>query len=665
MSFDHNPDVLQPVHSAPTHDVSVEINNLKLQRQKWTLLSAIFLLSLTLSLLWVWLRPPVYQSQAIIHFTYPQQMGRELAAVPVEQITLNQQRLTSNRVLQTLSQSLAEEKYIQLSTEQLAAMLTAQAHTASRIINLKAHSSEIGVLEPVMSLWLQNYLQQITTEVSDNSLEEQQAIQDKLLALEEKIDIQKLELATFSEANNIVSLERDENRSLSKIKNLNRSLDEAEQELVSLESINDSLQKAMEKGKGVINPSDKGVIDGIRKNIRQLSGQLDGFAERFTEEYMAKDPKTVSIMRALEESKQNLQQRISSSQQNYLQQTQRQLQQALDKIQRISAQLQVLTPQANEFNRKLDEYRRIKNALNELEQQAQRLNNQLIQEQVQKPLEAKINILEPPFVPQFPISPNYWLDSLYSLIGSASLALMGLLVFSFIVRQKQASSSMTSYHVMPVVNPVDNNALLAHQGQANPMLGAAQQPTLQLGQADVIGTAHLRLLSAAECQSLIQAANNPGKIALSLLLHGVSPQELGELSIDDINAEQSLLEIAGAYSRQIVLLPELLALIQQTYSNNDAPFSVDSSIDDLSQRIINAGHDAQMAYPEQLSVEVLRHTYLTFAVSSGIKLSDIEQLAGGISPSALKGYRHVHQRDKITLPEGGLAYDLDWQQALA
>ncbi|MFQ3199223.1 MAG: succinoglycan biosynthesis transport protein ExoP [Paraglaciecola sp.] len=55
--------------------------------------------------------------------------------------------------------------------------------------------------------------------------------------------------------------------------------------------------------------------------------------------------------------------------------------------------------------------------------------------------------------------------------------------------------------------------------------------------------------------------------------------------------------------------------------------------------IINAAHDAQLSFPEQLSVDVLRHTYLTFLVSQGACLNDLEQVVGYIMAIDLALYR--------------------------
>ncbi|MEM5498905.1 hypothetical protein WNY77_15955 [Paraglaciecola mesophila] len=70
------------------------------------------------------------------------------------------------------------------------------------------------------------------------------------------------------------------------------------------------------------------------------------------------------------------------------------------------------------------------------------------------------------------------------------------------------------------------------------------------------------------------------------------------------------------------------------------------SVEDFNQLMINAAHDAELPYPDQLSGEVLRHTYLTYLVSQGVRLNDLEQVAGYLKPVELGKYRAVNRHGK-------------------
>ena len=94
-------------------------------------------------------------------------------------------------------------------------------------------------------------------------------------------------------------------------------------------------------------------------------------------------------------------------------------------------------------------------------------------------------------------------------------------------------------------------------------------------------------------------------------------------------------------------LTEALQVLCNNLTDEQTIWSNIKSLEDFVQLLVNIGHDAQVAFPEQLSLDVLRHTYLTYLASQGARLNDIEQLAGYTSPSDLALYRNVNQQGKL------------------
>ena len=111
----------------------------------------------------------------------------------------------------------------------------------------------------------------------------------------------------------------------------------------------------------------------------------------------------------------------------------------------------------------------------------------------------------------------------------------------------------------------------------------------------------------------------------------------------------SELQLEGQFSRVIRLHKHLTEALQVMCSNIEEQtiWSNIKSLEDFIQLLVNVGHDAQLAFPEQLSVNVLRHTYITYLASQGARLNDIEQVAGYTSPSDLALYRNVNQQGKL------------------
>lgn len=654
MSFNENVEVMPPQFSAGGQDPSIAEEAKKLQKQKWLILTATFLLVIVIGLAWVWARSAIYQSQAIIHFSYAQQLNNQQTAVPEEQITLNQRRLTSYNTLESLSNNLDSELSIVLSPEQIARMLSTEAQLSSRIINLYATGEQANLLEPVLSQWLELYLKMLSEENIENTVEDIEIGEQKLLTLEAKISAQRQLVGAFGTEHNIVSLERDENRTLSKIKSLGGALDRAENQFTQSSATLDSVNLSITAGEEVIHPNDVRSINNTVASIRNIEAKLAELSRRYTPEYMKLDPAIKEQNRVLEIRRKALVNLKSQTQTRYLMELERTVLESQSKVTQLEKELNSLGKEAQKFNQKLDQYARLNRSLTQLEEQAQLLKDQLVEEEVQKPFQAKISILEEPFEPTYPISPLYWRDTGIVAAIAVVVSLFALLLFSFIVRHKQPAATMTSYTVVPPAGLTlsgqnaqqlaleqQKQALLLQQSNAEP-----EPAPLQLGQ-DSKANNNLRLVTQDESQSLYQVANREGKLALVFVLNGLTIDEILSINKTDYDAQTSALLVSGEYARSIDLPVSITSVLDAACVNAKEGVSMWSnpmSTAQFDQMMINMAHDAGLAYPDQLSLVSLRHSYLTYLVAQGARLNDLEQLAGYIKPSDLSLYRQVNRR---------------------
>ena len=658
-----NVEVIPPAFGPTGADPAAAEEAKKLQRHRWKVLVGTFLLVFAGSMIWIWSRPAIYQSQAIIHFSYPQQLGQELSTIPVEQITLNQQRLTSFRVLESVSEQLRDARGLQVSPEQLSNLLSTEAQTESRIINLYATGQDAGVLHPVLSEWLNLYLAMLNLETVSDTAEELDIGADKLASLEAKIIDQRLLVEAFAEQHNIVSIERDENRTLNKITGLSASLDQADAELAASIAQLAAVENAEAQGEVLTHPDDAVQLNEIRSQIRALQVEMADLAERYTPEYMNLDPEIVGKQRALEKLQQELLTLEKDSQRRYTQESRRAVETARQNGDQLNQQLLELNKQAQEFNKQLSAYDRELESLSQLEEQAQILKNQMVEKEVQRPFEARINVLEEPFVPQYPIGPAYLRDSMIAFGAATAVAIGALLLFSFVVRQKQPAATLTSYTVVPprpALNPASDPALTLQQ-QAQLGMQAPQARLEQTGVAEPVAQP-LRLISREDCQHLYAGANRIGKVAIALSLNGVSPSELQTMPVSAVDLDNQCLHVPGSYARTLVLPPAIAGILQEVLDPAlETIWPEHMDLHQLDQLMVNAAHDAGLAFPEQFSVAVLRHCYLTYLVTQGARLNDLEQVAGYINPAELGQYRSVNRRgDAVELSELQTGFPLDW-----
>lgn len=649
MAFNDKVEVTPSQFVAGNADRRSEEDAKKLQKQKWLVLTITFLVVFVAAMGWIWSRAEVYQSQAIVHFSYAQQHNTEQSTVPVEQITLNNQRLTSNRVVSDLSARLMAYESMSYTPEQLSGMLSTEANTSSRIISLFATGEDSTVLKPILEQWLNLYLEQLSAETLAATAETLSEEQQKLVALEEKIADQRLVVKQYGEEHNIVSLERDENRILAKIKSKGIALDEAEAMQAEAKAELATVKQSIANGEVVFHPNDKSRMDSLYAVIATIESELAELAENFTPAYMNMDPEIVGKKRKLEELKGNYDKTVAESQQRYLEELQRTVTVSQQKQMQLDGELKQLALDAQVFNQKLEEYGRLAGALEQLQLQSQTLRDQMVEAEVQKPLQASITILEQPFAPDFPIAPHYWRDSAIALVVSLVIGLLALQLFSSIHKQHTPAPSFTSYHVVPAQSGLTlEHQMAARQALAEQQAGQLgyQQSAMQLGYEQTPTAA--RLLSDKDCLGLYKAANREGKVLISLLLSGVAPDELLSVRYQDVLAEKGALQLHGEFARVVDLSNECIGqlCVQQAAPETTVLSSrLDSA--QLDQMIINIAHDAGLPYPDQFSVAALRHTYLTYLVAQGARLNDIDQVAGYVSPAELGLYRQVNRNGNV------------------
>ncbi len=617
------------------------------QKRKWQVLIGTFLLILMTANAVIWSQALTYQSQAILHFSYASQAEQEFSELAQRQITLHQKRLKSNSVLNLVAEELEQSQMLMINVQTLFDALTAEESLTGRIITLNANGSEPQILKPILDAWVKVYLDLVESETQVNNSDELLVADQQLQLLELKITDQEQRLQFFARENNITSLERDENRTLSQTKNLGANLDQALADQAQAQALLDSWVESINTGQTIIRPADKVQIDATKRSLQKINANLSALSEKYTQAYLERDPAIVAQQQKVQQLQILLEEQIQVSQADYLLDVKRDLSAAKGKVEQMNTQLVEQNKLAQVFSQNLEQFKRLDDELKALQTQALTLKNQQVAQEVSKPFDAKISLLEPAFTPDFAIGPNYQFNSLISLIVAVIVAILALLLFSFIFKQK-ASAASSHFVVIPGQAGASDYSNLgyAQHGQL-----AAPDPRLSSEPAKLPPVPQaLRLLSLDECQLLFSVANNQGKALVGLILSGVSIDELLVIEKANFSQNYSILQIDNPFSRGINLQKELakaLQVICDNLTDEQTIWPNIKSLEDFVQLLVNIGHDAQVAFPEQLSLDVLRHTYLTYLASQGAKLNDIEQVAGYTSPSDLALYRNVNQQGKL------------------
>ena len=170
-----------------------------------------------------------------------------------------------------------------------------------------------------------------------------------------------------------------------------------------------------------------------------------------------------------------------------------------------------------------------------------------------------------------------------------------------------------------------------------------------------------QVLSRKEALALINAPKNLKHHTLLTLAYctGLRRNELISLTLGDIDRERKVIKVQGKgkKQREVYMPDNLLTLIESYYKRyrpvhflfegqgQNARYS-GTSIENI---VKNAG--LQIGIKKNLSPHVLRHTFATHMLESGVNLKRIQLLLGHSSLKTTSIYLHVANTDQAKLPD--------------
>jgi integrase len=165
----------------------------------------------------------------------------------------------------------------------------------------------------------------------------------------------------------------------------------------------------------------------------------------------------------------------------------------------------------------------------------------------------------------------------------------------------------------------------------------AQQPTFP------------RELNPDEVAALVQASDDDTRLAVLLLVSGISLDEALALRGSDVDLAGGVLRVGGESGRDVPLPENLRALLAVRtvpaspgllLGHPDRPATHDT----VGAQILSAAHDAGIENVVDVSSDGLRHTYVAFLVRQGIRFADLTRIVGRLPAEVLGAYSALSPR---------------------
>ncbi len=614
-------------------------------RQRIKISVITFIVVLLIGLSSVWLQSPVYQSSALLRFVYPEAINADQQATIKRDLSVSEYSLSSHSILLLLQESL-DTQGITLTTEELSAMLDNKVDANERLISLYAFDKTGDNLVVVINTWLSLYLKTFENQQSESSGKDRKLTEKKLAELETLIQQQRILLQQHREANDIVFLEQSKNRIFTKMNTVSKQLSETEIAQTDLISQLAAINQAIRDGIEVSNSATKALIRKTQLLIQALRNEFEVLSRKYTQKYIQKDPVIVEKSKRLTDLEATLQTQLKEGTISYKHETTMQLTKAKLKIVELLNQRQSLKVDIQAFSTKLAQYKSMTLDIKNLEQNEQKQKKILLDISVNQPFTPRIDILEHPATPDYPIGPNYWLNSGIAFIVALLSAIFALLIFKLIAIKRTPVA--TTYNVVqPQSNLIESSStsieerqLISHEMETKALSVQANLTDSQI------------YLDEQQSRTLLAHVSGESEIALMLIYSGVTPEELLKLNVDQLDIDAGLIHLTGRFQRTLVMPITLQQLLKPLFvDNNEQKLLTTTSgkeikFDELSNTIQISARDAMIENAQLIDLNFIRHSYLMYLTLQGVRLHELEQIAGYIPPNQLGKYKGLVINDK-------------------
>ena len=603
--------------------------------RRFVIFTVALLASASITLGYVFARPAIYLSYATLLTVAKTAIDLQSNDADIQHVAIQKQILLGTELLAETSRRLKSVdnrlgKQIDIDPGNIRQMLEVRPVAETNLIEMVAEGSDPEKLPVLINTWIDVYLDARTEEVSRLLGDTTEIIQRELDGLAKKIQSKRIELDRFRQEHDIASIEREENDALARLKGLNESLNEAKSDEVKAKARLDAINKAIEQGQAVVPQEDTRTLSLLEDRAQELRQELAELNLRYTQEYLNLSPALKVIpeqLKALEEEIKRMRQSGQTVVQSDAQQEYAAAKQAADEIHQ---QLEAQKKTATTFSARFSEHEALKGDLEALESHYRNTQERLVQIETKYAGKyPQVDVIERAFLPGTPIRPNYLLDAIIAITGSIFFSLLCIWVIEFLTRKSRPEQ--------PVVNL--SGIHLYDKNLSSGVPGIPQHPISALPhQNPALGSPPPQEIATNTINQLLQHTGDKEKLLIALLLSGITLEEIATLENEAIDFENEKLKIRYGSPRIIPLNPVLESLFSNPACRLIDPSGEPLSSEDLAALLTCAISDADLTDSGRISAITLRQTYIIYLVKQGIRLAELETIAGYIPPKELSSY---------------------------
>lgn len=611
-------EVIQGQHSA---ELDHQVPSPK--RKRWVLFLLVFSLVILIGLTFTYSRDAVYRASATVLTVKPKAVDMRSEEADVQHVAIQERFLLENDLLLQVLEATSDDA---LDLIQLRKLLSVAEVVETNLVELRAEGEKPEQLALLVNNWAQAYQGFRARQIEQAKKSTTAELQDEQVKLQSQINKKQLEMKLFMEENDIVSLEREDNRVAAKLKGLNSSINRAREKLIEETAYQQSVEQAINRGDTVVPAEQRAPIKEKRLAAKQIQDRLSSLEQRFTQAYIERDPKLKELPIILKALEQDINNALILGRQAVLEDVQQRVEKARQTLHALEIELREHQNSAKEFSARFEEHKALLSGINQLQSlydsNLERIAQIQIKNQKKYPPVQVVNWAR---VPEMPISPDYQRDALLSF----GVALVTALFVTWLVeylngRGKGGTTPVTGVRIYTTGISGQSRAL--EREYQTPSLTMHETPSGLLNQE-----IQYQALDPSLLRLLIDSAAPTLRCSMILLLNGISPRDLLSLNIA---SENQVITVSQGESGEIQLTENSIKLIQQIKSDL-MDFSVFQNIDELNTHLSIAAVDAGLEHPDTFNAENIWFSYVLYLVQQGARLSELSKRTGNLSTQML------------------------------
>lgn len=598
---------------------SGRIHSKKLRR--WLVFTLIFLPCLSVSQIYIFLQPAIYQSVATVLTTAATNIDQASPVADIQHVSIQKQILLGSAILEKTVERLQQlQIHIKApNVDELRCMFTVEPQPDTNLLQLKAQGPEPQLLQLAVDAWIDSYIKVRAAFITENTENIVTKLNDELQRIERQVIDKRNEIDQFRLRHNILSTESTDNQAHARLQGLNASLNKALEEEVKAKAKLDAIRDAISRNETVVPESDSQSMAVLVQQAEKLRDQLASIEAQYTRDYIDLNPNLRRVREQLVEIEAKIVEKATVGKSFARQEAENNYTAARQAVLAIQQQMEGHKKHAAEYTNNFAEHQALQQELLNLETLQQETKQRLVDIDVkQRQKYPQVDVVDWATLPDKPISPNYLQQSLLAFAISLGLALLAVVIIDYLNRES------------PMPAPMNLGGIHLHH-QPHAMLDVTPEPAQPQVVYDPLKALPVdevaRVMTQQEVLALYQAAEPQSKLIISLLLNGLTLSEILTLTPDNLDTRTLMIRIPGR--RNVVMTRRVAELL------SDDPISTWPTPDDIETFICCAAIDGGIQNPEQINADTLRYTYMLYLVGQGIKLADLTKIVGTLSPSVL------------------------------